>query len=135
MVSTKTRKDYRLSSQTLQQIEWLAGRIGGSATNVVEKAVNEMFEQERKKMRLKARPVEDGRYEISVDGLPIANVSEEIVDKLGKYKDQALGEGADENVFGLVFLLMGMAKGTAPVIFSENVQKVYDKMPMIVEEG
>lgn len=125
----KTPKNYRLTAETLEQIEWLARRLGVSATETIQRAIRELFEHEREKMRLRARPLEDGRYELTIDDLPVAIVPEAVLDKVGRYKAEMVNGGVDESVFGLVFVAAARVKDQPSTFFTENIERVYEKMP------
>ena len=45
----KTPKTYRLSDKSLKQMEWLSARLDLTATDVLERAVADLFERERRR--------------------------------------------------------------------------------------
>jgi len=108
----KTAKNYRLSEDTLRQIEWLMARTpNATATDVIESVVREKVESERKKIRLKAIKKKGDKYNLVADNTILATINQAVLDATKGHKRQLLApEGADMNVIGVVFLATAMAK-------------------------
>jgi predicted transcriptional regulator len=130
---TKISRTYRLSNDSLCRIEWLASRLNTPATNVVERAVEELFERERERIRAHLVPLENGLYEFRVDGLPIAVVDQKTVSRMGEHADELLSDrGGSENAFGVLMLCAAVEK--APIeIHQENLERVYSGLVAAVE--
>ena len=108
----KTAKNYRLSEDTLKQIEWLMSRTpNATATDVIESVVREKVESERKKIRLKAIKTRGDKYNLVADNTILATINQAVLDATQSYKQQLLApEGANMNVIGMVFLATAIAK-------------------------
>ncbi len=108
----KTAKNYRLSNSTLEQIEWLAARTPKTtATDVIENVVQEKYESERRKIRVKAVKAGGDKYHLVADKLVLATINQAVLDATKNHKRQLLAEeGADMDVIGVVFLATAVAK-------------------------
>jgi hypothetical protein len=129
----KVRKDYRFSQETLQKIDWLSDRLKINATQVMERAVEVLFEQQRAALRLRAVRREDGMYLIQTDGLPLVVINEAVLKEMGIYGEQLLGDGAEESVFGVIFLAAARAEKAHVEFHPENVERIYG--PIVNAKG
>ncbi len=121
----KTQKNYRLDHQTLKQINWLANRLGVNSTQVIEQAVEKLYDDEFGQLRLKAAERSDGLYDLTVDGHIVATVNDEVLQKTGKYRGLLLDGGASADVIGAVFLAAGLAEGAYLKMHAEEMRAVY----------
>jgi len=121
----KTPKTYRLSDKSLKQMEWLSARLDLTATDVLERAVADLFEREREKIRARLIPLDGGLYEFRVDDLPVAVVEQKAVDRMGEYARQLMSEeGAPENTLG-VLVLCAAVEHAHLEIHQDNLERVY----------
>lgn len=121
----KTPKNYRLGDETLKYINWLAGRQGISGTEVIERAVGKVYEEEFGRLRLKARLRNDGLYDLAVEGQVVATVNEAVLNRSGSYGRQMLGEGAPADAIGVVFLSAGLVKEAYLQMNPDGMMAVY----------
>jgi len=113
----------------MQQIEWLSNRLVVSATEVIERAVAEKYETEYGKLLLKAEKLPDGNYGLSVENIPVAIISESVLDKTGRFKEMMLNSGAPADAIGAVLLAGARAKNSIMEFDSDGMEKVYGKVP------
>jgi hypothetical protein len=128
MVEKKGRKNYRFSSNTLRRLGWLARKTDRSETEILETAVQQVFDEEWAKMCSRLIPAEKGWYEYVVGGVPLVKVQEKALAKMGDHAGQMLSEeGGPENLFGLVVLAAGSVPSKM-VIHQDNVGWFFDPL-------
>ena len=71
MSETKKPKNYRFSPNTLRRLTWLARKTGRPETEILETAVQQVFDDEWSKMRSRLIPGKKGWYDFEVDGMEV----------------------------------------------------------------
>jgi hypothetical protein len=128
MSEKKGRKNYRFSSNTLRRLEWLARKTGRSETEILETAIQQVFDEEWAKMRSRLIPAEKGWYEYVVGGVPLVKVQEKALTKMGDHAGQMLSEkGGPENLFGLVVVAAGSVPSKM-VMYQDNIVWFFDPL-------
>lgn len=118
----RTHKNYRLSERTIKRIEWLAERMGQTATFVIETAVERLYEQRRKEMRARLIPADNGWHTLYIDDLPILEVESTALPKIGDHLEELL-TGGDESLMSVVVLAAG-SSGSKMKLYSENIERI-----------
>jgi len=134
MARTKTRKDYRFSAQTLRRLDWLTRRAEKNSTEILETAVERLFEEEWSKARSRLIPRPDSLYDFVVGGVTLLTIDDRAFPKLGGYLSELLSpEGSSNELFGLVLFLACYEKGKVAV-YDENVQWFFDPLHDQIEQ-
>ena len=125
MKTGRTPKNYRFPERTLTRLEWLTGRMEMTATDVIESAVDRLYDQKRSELRANLIPKEDGWYDLVVGGLTLLSVEKSALKTLGKHLEQLLSpKGGEDDLFGLVVLSAG-SSGSRIKVYPENIRQVY----------
>jgi hypothetical protein len=118
-MNTRTPKNFRLSADTLRQLDWLAARLGGiSATDVITIAVADLHERKRREWKAKISRTEDGGgWRLAVGGTPIAYCGEKTLQALPAGRRRALLEGNQEDA-ALAELILAAARADEQIVLS-----------------
>ena len=124
----KISRTYRLSPQTLDQIEWLGGRLGGlDATSVIRVAVAELYHRKRVEWQARLVARDDGSLDLQVSGRTLARLGRSSLDRLPQEEREKLLAVEADGLSALTLLLLGAAAGGEEVWLNpEELERLVD---------
>ena len=118
----KTSRTYRFDQQTLEQIYWLATRMGDlDDTDVLRLAVAELYHRKRAEWRARLIPRPDGTYDLQVHGLTLARVGEPALGGLPEEVGEGLLTASADGLSALTLLLLGAAAAGEKIWIDDEV--------------
>jgi hypothetical protein len=103
-------RNYRFSPETLDQIEWLQGRLGGlDATHVLRLAVAELYHRKRAAWKAGLVAKDPGFYELQVSGQTLARLRTSSLAPLPEREQGKMLATETDGLASLVRILLGAA--------------------------
>lgn len=113
-------KNYRLSAETLHQIEWLQQRLSVTATDVVRLGVASLFAEERARLPLAQLVETPEGYVLESQGKPVLGVGEGAVEELPEEIRRQLLAGTADVGDAFSYLLLTAARAGEDISWNRS---------------
>ena len=113
-------KNYRLSAETLHQLDWLSQRFGISQTDVVRMGVANLFAEERSKLPLAQLVETPEGYVLESQGRPVLGVGAGAVAGLPEHIRAQLRLGTADVGDAFTYLILTAARAGEKISWSRS---------------
>ena len=122
----KTPKAYRLSPDTLTQIDWLSRRLSLTATDIVQMAISQIYQIEQAKLPDYEIIKQENGYALHVHGETVLLIGEDIYDSLPAEVRSDIEIGNTDSGMALTYLLLiAASKSEKIVVFEDAIQRAF----------
>jgi hypothetical protein len=122
----KINRTYRMSGKTLDQIEWLMGRLNVTATDVIAIGVADLYERKRAEFTARLVEREPGTFDLLVGPAVVATFQSPAIQKLPlQVREGLLGQGLVGGGSLAAMLLAAAAAGEQAVVYPEAIAEVF----------
>jgi hypothetical protein len=130
MVIKKTPRTYRLTADTIRQLDFLAEHMGGiTDTDVITAAVSALFysakKNEQSPLMAILVPCSEARYELRVEGSVLLTCGKDTVDALQEGFKEAILDGKIAPDSAVIALLLAAVWTKEDIVYNRSMINLY----------